>query len=575
MSASETGPTPSDSGDKADQPRGHQVNFKADVMSSLVVFLVALPLCNGIAVAVGVSPARALITGIIGGLIVGIFSGSPFQVSGPAAGLFVIVADLLANGRNEFLSRAGTGLDEASLEADATAYSLALMGFTVVLAGLMQMLAGRLRLGQWFRAVSPAVIKGMLAGIGILILVSQFHVMLDHKALWHGEKAHGGLQYIATIPEAVLKCFSGDTSTNHHLAALTGIIAMICFVVWPLIVPRQIRFLPAALVGILVATAFATITQLPVQRLEVPENLLNEVTLPSALWGELLFSSLVWTGAMVIALVASAETLLCATAVDQMHQGPRTKYDQELFAQGVGNTLCGLLGALPMTGVIVRSSANVNSGATSRASTILHGAWLLLFVVAIPFVLTYIPRSALGALLVYTGYKLVNFKAIRELWTTSRSEAGIYFATVATIVCTDLLVGVIVGISLSAIKLLLRFSNLETELSISEDGTESVLKLTGAATFINLPNLAQELEKVPTRSELHVDCEQLRYIDHACLDLLMNWASQHSNIGGRLILDWDRLHGRFDSSRDGDGARSDDSAEVTAGNVSNPEESTS
>lgn len=177
----------------------------------------------------------------------------------------------------------------------------------------------------------------------------------------------------------------------------------------------------------------------------------------------------------------------------------------------------------------------------------MHGAWLLLFVVAIPFVLTYIPRAALGALLVYTGFKLVNIKEIRDLWKTSRGEAGIYFATLFTIVCTDLLIGVTVGIGLSAIKLLIRFSDLKVDLESSSDRSTATLKLRGAATFINLPKLARELESVPWDAELHVDFEELRYIDHACLDLLMNWAKQHANSGGCLVLDWDRLHGRFDS----------------------------
>ena len=170
-------------------------------------------------------------------------------------------------------------------------------------------------------------------------------------------------------------------------------------------------------------------------------------------WFQLLLDPMVLTGALVIALVASAETLLCATAVDQLHSGVRTDYDKELTAQGLGNVLCGLIGALPMTGVIVRSSANVNSGAKTRWSAIMHGFWLLIFVAALPFVLAYIPRAALGALLVHIGIKLVNFKQIKKLWDTSRSEAGIFFVTLLVIVCADLLVGVVVGIMLSAIRL--------------------------------------------------------------------------------------------------------------------------
>ena len=539
---------PKDEPHQPDQSQSMFANIKNDFMSSLVVFLVALPLCIGIAVAVGVSPARALITGIIGGLFVGFLSGSPLQVSGPAAGLFVIVADLLANGQASYLKNPQSeGLSDISLEAAATNYSLMILGTSVFIAGLIQVAAGRLKLGQWFRAVSPAVIKGMLAGIGILILISQFHVMLDHKAMWHGEKAHGALQYMATIPEAIMKCFSSDTSDNHHLAALTGILAIACFVGWPKVAPKSLKFLPAALVGIAVATVFAYVTQLQIRLLEVPENMFSEVTLPNVDWVQLMIHPTVLGGAFVIALVASAETLLCATAVDQLHQGPRTDYDRELSAQGIGNILCGLVGALPMTGVIVRSSANVNSGAKTRLSTILHGLWLLIFVAFFPSVLTFIPRSALGALLVYTGIKLVNIRDVKKLWNTSHGEAGIYFATVLTIICTDLLIGVVVGIVLSAVKLLARFSDFETELTTSEDRKEASLSLKGAATFIALPKLARELERVPNGARLRIDFDQLTYIDHACLDLIMNWAPQHTNLGGELTLDWDKLQGRFTS----------------------------
>lgn len=599
-------------------------HFREDFLASIVVFLVALPLCIGIAVAVGVSPARALLTGIVGGIVVGVIAGSPLQVSGPAAGLFVIVADLIAKGRDSFPAKVVEG--DAYSSIDAATYSLMVLGTSVFLAGIIQLAAGKLKLGQWFRAVSPAVIKGMLSGIGVLILVSQFHVMLDHKAMWDGHKAHGGVQYLATIPEAVMKCFASDDSLqvavtkgdyvewtdadnammgevkelkkegvvkvpkteielegtedepailiqiykedesghkkgsdefvvmplskvtridpNHAFAALTGIITIICIVLWPKVAPKSISFLPAALIAITVATIVANLNSLEVYKLKPPESLFAETTLPTTgLWFRLLLDPMVITGAIVIALVASAETLLCATAVDQMHSGVRTDYDKELTAQGIGNTICGLIGALPMTGVIVRSSANVASGAKSRWSAVMHGVWLLLFVALLPWVLRYIPKAALGALLVHIGYKLVNFKQIKELWNTSKSEAAIYLITVLVIVGEDLLVGVVVGIMLSAAKLLHRFSHLELELI--DEGGKTRLEMQGAATFIKLPMLAQKLEEVKPSSELHVDFEHLSYIDHACLDLLMNWAKQHESTGGKLVLDWDLLNGRF------------------------------
>lgn len=518
--------------------------FRRDLVSSIVVFLVALPLCIGIAVAVGVNPARALITGIVGGLLVGIITGSPLQVSGPAAGLFVIVADILARQREKFLA-AYQGPSEGS-EGLAIEYALAALGVSVFLAGVVQIVAGRLMLGRWFQAVSPAVINGMLAGIGILIIVSQFHVMLDHDAIYNGHKAHGGLEYIATIPDALYKCIAGNgTDRSHHLAACIGVITILTMVLWQTFAPKKLKLIPAALLGIVLATVVAGVAQFPLMQLQVPENLFSEISLPSLTWGTILSDPAVYTSAMVIALVASAETLLCATAVDKMAEGHKTNHDKELTAQGVGNAICGLLGALPMTGVIVRSSSNVHAGGKTRGATIMHGAWLLLFIVFLPGVLSFVPRAALGALLVYTGYKLVNFKQMKELYKTSWSEFAIYAVTVLLIVSFDLLIGVLAGIVLSAVKLLQMFTRFEADLYVNAEAGKANLSLHGAATFLRLPILTARLEEVPNNAQLHVDLNDLSYIDHACFELLMDWAKQHEKSGGELIIDWDMVHGKF------------------------------
>ena len=296
-----------------------------------------------------------------------------------------------------------------------------------------------------------------------------------------------------------------------------------------------------------VATGAAAFFSLPVLYVEIPENLLNDVHyLTPTLLRDAPWLALVQSG-LLIAAIASAETLLCATAVDQMHQGPRAKYDRELFAQGMGNAVCGLLGALPMTGVIVRSSANVNAGGATRWSAFMHGAWLLLFVVFLASFLRLVPTAALAAILVFTGFKLVNFRVIKELRKYGWSEVAVYAATVAMIVATDLLTGVIVGIALAAGKLLLVFSRLKAELDVDSNANTAVLRLAGAATFVRLPLLAAELERAPRGVELHVDFERLNLIDHACLDLLMSWAKQHRATGGSLVIDWESLRGRFAS----------------------------
>lgn len=525
--------------------------LRKDFVSSIVVFLVALPLCIGIAVAVGVNPARALITGIIGGLVVGFFSGSPLQVSGPAAGLFVIVADLLAAQKSKFLGFFSGSEDAA--QSGAMTYALAALGLAVLLAGIIQIVAGKLMIGRWFQAVSPAVINGMLAGIGVLIMVSQFHVMLDHEALWHGHKAHGGLQYMATIPEAVWKCFDmAGTGPSHHLAATIGIVTIATMVLWQSLAPKKLQLIPAALLGIVLASAVALIWNFPLKNLDVPQNLLDEVSFLSSTpyWTSILADPSIYISALVIALVASAETLLCATAVDKMRPGHKTNHDKELTAQGIGNVLCGLVGALPMTGVIVRSSANVNAGGQTRGATIMHGAWLLLFIVFLPSILTLVPRAALGALLVYTGFKLLNIKQIKELYRTGWTELGIYVTTVVLIVSFDLLVGVVAGIVLSAIKLLITFTRFEADLSVEQDQKKATLSLHGAATFLRLPILTERLEEVPSDVELSVDLSNLTYVDHACFEALLNWANQHENTGGSLVMDWSQLRGKFQKEVD-------------------------
>ena len=282
-------------------------------------------------------------------------------------------------------------------------------------------------------------------------------------------------------------------------------------------------------------------------QLSVPDNMFSEVSYPTATWGSLFFDQSIWISAFVIAMVASAATLLTAAAVDDMSRdiGVKTDYDKELVSQGVGNMLCGLVGALPMTGVIVRSSANVHAGARTRKSTIMHGAWLLLFVCFLPQLLSYIPKSALGALLVYTGFKLLNPAQLKGLLKVGKSEAAIYLTTLVIIVTVDLLFGVVVGVALSAAKLLHRFSHLDVELISDEEKHRYELRLQGSATFLRLPILAEYLDQLPGDAELHVCLEKVDYIDHACFELLMNWADSHVEDGGSLVMDWDRLHGAF------------------------------
>ena len=495
----------------------------ADALASVVVFLVALPLCMGIALASGVPIPAGIITGIVGGIAVGAIAGSPLQVSGPAAGLTVLVWEIVHNPH----------------------IGLGLLGIVVLLAGLLQVAAGIFKLGQWFRAVSPAVIHGMLAGIGVLIFSSQFHVMLDSQPIGKG------FENLVAIPGKLYQTFIAAEGSGH-LAALMGLLTIAVIALWTAFAPKKLKIIPGALVAVIVAIVVAAVFQLPIKYVEIPDNIWSEIQWPNFREIGRIFSSDVLIAAASIAFIASAETLLCATAVDQMHQGQRTKYDQELTAQGVGNALCGLLGALPMTGVIVRSSANVQAGGKTKLSAIFHGIWLLIFISVIPWTLKYIPLAALAAILVYTGYKLAYPKIV---WTTllnyGHSEAYIYFATVISIVATNLLEGVLIGLGLSILKLLYDFSHLEIRQSEDLANNRTDLHLTGTATLIRLPKLAAVLEQLRPNTEVHVHIEHLNYIDHACLDLMMNWERQHEATGGNLVIEWDELSWKYHQRRRG------------------------
>lgn len=491
-----------------------------DFLASIVVFLVALPLCMGIAIASGAPEDKAasvgIITGIVGGVIVGAIAGSPLQVSGPAAGLSVIIAQL------------------------ARTHGWESVGIIVAMAGFMQLIGGLCRFGQWFRAVSPAVIHGMLAGIGILIFASQFQIMLDHKPL------PSGLSNLLALPSSIIEGLVPNGATTADDAARIGMLTILIIALWKPCTPKALHVVPPALVAVVIATATSIWASIPITKVAIPDSLVDAITWPTAGipgdfagWKSLLISS------ASLALIASAETLLCATAVDAMHSGERTNYDREMAAQGVGNLICGLLGALPMTGVIVRSSANVEAGGKTRLSAILHGMWLLGCVLVIPFALRDIPRASLAAILVFTGYKLVNPKMIKSLYQLGRGEIFIYLITVVTIVTTDLLTGVVVGITAAGLKLFYVFSRLDVSVEYQPNGDRTVLHLTGAATFVSLPRMAAVLEAIPQTTELHVDFNKLDYIDHACLDLLAAWEKQHAVTGGRLIIDWEDLTTKF------------------------------
>lgn len=474
-----------------------------ELLASVVVFLVALPLCMGIAIASGMPPAKGLITGIIGGLVVGWLAGSPLQVSGPAAGLAVLVFELVRQ------------------------HGMAMLGPILLLAGFLQLVAGRLRLGCWFRVTAPAVVYGMLAGIGVLIVLSQVHVMLD------GVPQPSGLDNLTGFPAAVAEAIPG----LGWQAGLLGLTTMLVMWAWDKLRPHKLRFVPGALLGVGLTTGASLLLALQVKRVQVPENLADAIDwLRPADLLNLADPSLL-VAAFAVAFIASAETLLSAAAVDRMHNGQRSDFDKELSAQGVGNMLCGLVGALPMTGVIVRSSANVQAGATTRLSAMFHGVWLLAFVLLLSSVLQSIPVASLAGVLVYTGIKLVDLKAFRGLGRYGRMPMFTYAATALAIIFSDLLTGVLVGFGLTLAKLAWKASRLKISLIELPVAGEMELRLTGAATFLKVPALTQILSRVPAGSSVHVPLNNLSYIDHSGLELFEEWGRANAAKGSRLMIE--------------------------------------
>ncbi|GAA0410132.1 SulP family inorganic anion transporter [Streptomyces luteireticuli] len=482
---------------------GLPAGLRADFSASLVVFLIAVPLSTGIAVASGVPVELGLITGIVGGLLTGLLPGSSLQVSGPAAGLTALVYEAVRE------------------------YGVGALGILVLATGVVQVAMGLLRMGRWFRAVSAAVVQGMLAGIGVVLISGQLYRLADANAPSGGLEKLGGLALLLTetleSPSALVA-----------LAVGSGTVAVLAL--WPRW-RRGARALPAPLAAVALATAAVTALDLPVDRVRV-NGLLAAVEPPDGSDFFRLGEMGVLGTVLAFALIASAEALFGAAAVDRMHPGRRTDYDRELIAQGAGNTVCGMLGALPMTTVVVRSSANVRAGARTKASRVLHGLWLLVFATLLPWALEAIPVAALAGVLVHSGWKLLPGRELGRLWQDHRGEAAVLLATTTAIVVTNLFEGVVIGLALATFKVAWEMSQVRVETVRAGDGFVRA-RVIGNATFLRLPKLLDELESLTRsgRDVVELDLRGLRYMDRACRQALDDWAGRHTVLfeGGGMM----------------------------------------
>ncbi|WP_153797774.1 SulP family inorganic anion transporter [Foetidibacter luteolus] len=490
-------------------------NAGADLPAALVVFLVALPLCLGIALGSGAPLFSGLIAGIVGGIVVGSLSGSNVSVTGPAAGLTAIVA--VAIGK-------------------MPAFDAFLL--SVVIAGVIQLILGIAKAGFLGDYVPSSVINGMLAAIGIILILKQIPHLVGYDADFEGDETF--------LQKDRENTFSGIFSAFNKLTVLAlviGAVSLLIQIVWEKVLVKKVSFLklvPAPLIVVIVGVlinqwnissgAAGQLTQ--EQMVNIPiatdiKNFFSFFTMPNLSY---LGRSDVWLTGATLAIVASLETLLNIEASDELDPYQRvTPTDRELKAQGIGNMLSGLIGGLPVTSVIVRTSANVNAGARTKMSAILHGVLLLVCVAFIPRVLNLIPLSALAAVLIYTGYKLAKPSVFKAFFKKGLDQFIPFVVTIIAIILTDLLVGILIGIAVGLFFVLR--SNFKSAVFIVHDENKYLVRLRKDVSFLNKPILKRKLENVPENSYVLIDISRADFIDKDVVEVINDFMC-HAHLKG-------------------------------------------
>ncbi|MFM0741158.1 SulP family inorganic anion transporter [Paraburkholderia xenovorans] len=472
--------------------------IRSDLLAGITVFLIALPLCLGIAAASGVKPFAGILAGVIGGLVVALLSGSRLSVSGPAAGLVVIVVQALAT--------------LGSFSAFLTA---------LILAGLLQCIGGLLRAGRLASYVPIPVINGMLASIGILLIINQLPTAVGF--------ANGlisiGVAALSLISLGLL--IAWDSPTLRRL--------------------RVVRAIPGPLAVVLLGIAVTAVAGwlAPGAMPSLPTVSMPPLGSWDALGAALTFPDLtqwtnpaVWRVAAIIAIVASLETLLSLEALEQLDPSHRkTPPNRELLAQGVGNTLGGLLGALPITAVVVRSATNLHAGARSRLACMTHGAILLVATLALTGVISLIPLASLAAILIYTGYKLAKPQLFISMGRAGYAQLVPFVGTIAGVLLTDLLIGIAIGFALSVV--LMIEQNSRRVLTFTRHGAYHLLTIRKSASFLSTPQLKSYLEQIPPGATLILDAARADHIDHDIHQVIGQFALRAQENGVRMeYKDW-------------------------------------
>ena len=481
--------------------------FGADFPSSIVVFLVALPLCLGIALASNAPLFSGIIAGIIGGIVIGSLSGSQLSVSGPAAGLTAIVGAAI--------------LKLPTFETFLLA---------VVICGALQVVFGFIKAGVIGDYVPNCVIKGMLAAIGLILILKQFPHLVGYDANFLGDESFKQANNENT--------FSGIIHSLRYItpvAVLIGAVGLLFQFAWEKFTANKkgfIRIIPAPLIVVLVGIAINEFFKNGSTYALDPKHMVNIPIAQST--GEFFsfftrpdfngfLNKEVWIAGVTLALVASLETLLSIEAIDDLDPYQRvTNKERELKAQGIGNMISGLIGGLPITSVIVRSSANVNAGARSKMSAIYHGILLLLCVALIPALLNLIPKAALAAVLIYTGYKLAKPSLFKAYYRKGWDQFLPFVLTITAILLTDLLIGVLIGIGVGLFFIIR--SNFKTSVFIVHDHNKYLIRLRKDVSFLNKPIIKNKLEEIPAEASVLIDTSRADFIDKDIIEVIEDFA---------------------------------------------------
>jgi MFS superfamily sulfate permease-like transporter len=504
---------------------GMKENWKSDVLSGFLVFLIALPLCLGIAMACGFPPIAGIMSSIVGGLIVTLFHGSYVTIKGPAAGIIVI-----AIGSVETLGKGDMVLG----------YKLTLA--VIVISGIIQILFGVFRTGILGDFFPSSAVHGMLAAIGIIIGAKQFHTVMGIKPI-----AKSTFGIIGEIPHTLMHL-------NPEIAIIGGLSLLILFGL-PLIKNKYVKMIPAPMIVILMAIPLGHYFDLehshkylvngsefevgPSFLVTLPNDVLDGFTSPN--WSRI-FSGDSIKYIILFALVGSLESLISTKAVDILDPFKRkSNLNKDLLAVGIGNTICGFIGALPMVSEIVRSSANINNGGRTKWSNFFHGCFLLAFVALAPGLIHQIPLSALGAMLVFTGYRLASPQVFREIYKVGKEQLAIFSITLVITLAEGLLEGIFAGI---LAKFLLHlyagapFSSLFSSKIKMVKGKDDVytLKLTDSAIFSNYLGFKRVLDRISAGKRIVLDFSNVKIVDHTVMEHLHHYGEDYHRAGGEMII---------------------------------------